>query len=314
MDYICMQTIAIEIHLNMTRIKHGFLGQRLVVLPFNIIEKALNNPLTSELVIHSMGYFPKAENHYIDRENGCGEYLLIYCTKGEGWYRLNGKLYIVPANHFFILPAEQAHQYGSSQQAPWSIYWIHFKGQKARYICDMLPGVRLIDMGESSRINDRISFFEELISALELGNDEHMINYANLSLNHLLGTFLYVQSYRDVKLRKKGTQNTFFISLATHYMNENIEKKITLKEIASYFGYSESHFYRLFFKEVKYSPMNYFLHLKIERACQFLIHTDMKINQISFKLGFEDQYYFSRIFTKIVGVSPRKYREEKRNG
>jgi len=296
----------------MARIKHGFVGQRLVVLPFNIIEKALNNPLTADLAIHSMGFFPKAENHYIDREDGCGEYLLIYCTKGEGWYRLNGVLHIVPANHFFILPAEQAHQYGSGKENPWYIYWIHFKGTKARHISEMLPGVQHIAPGDNSRINDRISFFEELLTALELGNDDEVMNYANLSLNHLLSTFLYVHPYRNVKIRKKGDQNTFFISLATHYMNENIEKKITLKDIASHFGYSESHFYRLFFKEIHYSPMNYFLHIKIERACQLLVHTGMKINQISFKLGFEDPYYFTRIFTKITGLSPRKYREEKK--
>ncbi len=165
-------------------------------------------------------------------------------------------------------------------------------------------------MSKDSRIDDRISLFEELITSLELCHDENMVNYANMSLNHLLASFLHVQSFRDVKLRKKGEANTFFISSATHYMNENIEKKITLKEIASYFGYSESYFYRLFMKELHFSPMNYFLHLKIERACQMLIHTNMKINQISFKLGFEDPYYFSRIFSRITGKSPRKYREE----
>ena len=295
----------------MIRIKHGFVGQRLIVLPFNIIERALANPLTKGLAIHSIGYFPKASNHYINRENGCGEYLLIYCIKGEGWYRLGGKTYTVPANHFFILPAEQPHSYGSGEENPWSIYWIHFKGYKARLIYEQLQGLRLIDMNKNSRIGDRISFFEELISALEIGNSDEIINYANLSLYHLLSTFLYVQSYREVKAKKKGDQNTFFISLATHYMNENIEKKITLKDIASHFGYSESHFYRLFLKEINYSPINYLQHLKIERACQLLVHTNLKINQISFKLGFEDPYYFSRIFSKIVGMSPKKYRETK---
>ncbi|MDR1919659.1 MAG: helix-turn-helix domain-containing protein [Tannerellaceae bacterium] len=293
----------------MAKIKHGFVGQRLIVLPFNIIEKALKNPLTSGLAIHSMGYFPKAENHFISRENGCGEYLLIYCTKGEGWYRLNEKMYAVHANEFFILPAEQPHQYGASDGNPWYIYWIHFKGSNAEYVYERLSCLQRIGMEEDSRIDDRISFFEELVRALELGHDEEMIAYANLSLNHLLSSFMYVQSYRDVKFRKKEKQNTFFISLATHYMNENIEKKLTLKEIASYFGYSESHFYRLFLKEIHYAPMNYFLHIKIERACQLLLHTNMKINQISFKLGFEDPYYFSRIFTQIKGCSPKKYRE-----
>ena len=86
----------------MAKIKHGFSGQRLIVYPFYVIEQALNNPLVADLVVHSMGYFPKAESHYIDRASGCGEYLLIYCTKGEGWYVLDGKRYVVPENHFFI--------------------------------------------------------------------------------------------------------------------------------------------------------------------------------------------------------------------
>ena len=47
----------------------------------------------------------------------------------------------------------------------------------------------------------------------------------------------------------------------------------------------------------------------IERACQLLKSTNMKINQIALKLAFDDPYYFSRIFKKIVGVSPKAYRE-----
>lgn len=72
--------------------------------------------------------------------------------------------------------------------------------------------------------------------------------------------------------------------------------------MASHFGYSESYMYRLFFKETGYAPMNYFLHMKIDRACQLLLHTNMKINQVALKLGFDDPYYFSRIFKKIVGT------------
>lgn len=292
----------------MAKIKHGFSGQRLIVYPFYVIEQALNNPLVADLVVHSMGYFPKAESHYIDRASGCGEYLLIYCTKGEGWYVLDGKRYVVPENHFFILPAEKPHQYGSSEHDPWYIYWAHFKGKKAKYISDQLQGVIPIDMDDNSRIGDRIAFFDELLNVLESGTDEATVNYVNLSFNHLIASFLYVKTYREAKFSKSKAENTFFISLATHFMTENLEHKLTLKELASHFGYSESYMYRLFFKETGYAPMNYFLHMKIDRACQLLLHTNMKINQVALKLGFDDPYYFSRIFKKIVGTSPKDYR------
>lgn len=48
--------------------------------------------------------------------------------------------------------------------------------------------------------------------------------------------------------------------------------------------------------------------LKIKKACDLLDTTDMKVNQISLYLGFDDQYYFSRLFTKIMGTSPKHYR------
>lgn len=293
----------------MVRIKHGFSGQRLVVLPFYIVEQALNDPLISDLVIHSMGYFPKAEGHYIIRESGIGEYILIYCTKGEGWFILNGNKYIVPENHFFILPAEIPHQYGASEDSPWYIYWVHFKGRKAPIISSVLQGVIPINRGDNSRINDRVAFFDELLNVMECTIQDSTISYVNLSFNHLISSFLHISTYRKAKYSEGKAENTSFISLATHFMYENIENKLTLHDIARHFGYSDSYFYRLFFKETNYAPITYFLHLKIERASQLLKNTNLKINQIALKLAFDDPYYFSRIFKKIVGMSPKSYRQ-----
>lgn len=293
----------------MIKIKHGFTGQRLVIYPFYVIEEALNNPLTSDLVVHSMGYFPKAENHFISRESGCGEHILIYCTKGEGWFVLNGKKHIVRENNFFVLPAEIPHKYGSSKDNPWFIYWVHFKGKKSEAICEKLQGVLPIGIGDNSRINDRINYFDELLNVMESEITESTINYINLSFNHLISTFLYIPAYRLAKYSKIKAEKTFFISLATHYMYENLENKLTLKDLATYFGYSESYFYRLFFKEIQYAPVEYFNQLKIQRACQLLKSTNMKISQIAVKLAFDDPYYFSRIFKKTVGKSPKSYRQ-----
>ena len=152
-------------------------------------------------------------------------------------------------------------------------------------------------------------FFDELLNIMESGTEESIVNYVNLSFNHLISSFLYISTYRKAKHTKEKAENTYFISLATHFMYENIENKLTLRDLASHFGYSDSYFYRLFFKETKYAPVTYFLYLKIERACQLLKSTNLKINQIALKLAFDDPYYFSRIFKKIVGMSPKAYRE-----
>ena len=83
-------------------------------------------------------------------------------------------------------------------------------------------------------------------------------------------------------------------------MRENIQQNLTLKELASYFKYSPSHFSALFFGETGVSPMNYFIRLKIQKACEYIELTNMKLNEIATHLGFEDAAYFSRTFTKVM--------------
>lgn len=93
-------------------------------------------------------------------------------------------------------------------------------------------------------------------------------------------------------------------------MNENLDKKLTIPQMAAYAGYSPSYFYRKFLQETGYAPMDYFIRLKISSACMYLIKTDLKINQVAQLLGYTDAYYFTRIFTKIVGLSPTDFRKE----
>ena len=95
-----------------------------------------------------------------------------------------------------------------------------------------------------------------------------------------------------------------------YYLQEHVETNLTLKDLAEYFKYSESHFSNLFQKETGTSPINYFTRLKIQKACQYIELTDMKLNEIAMRLGFEEQAYFSRVFTKVMGISPSSYRKK----
>ena len=56
------------------------------------------------------------------------------------------------------------------------------------------------------------------------------------------------------------------------------------------------------------SPINYFNQLKIQKACQLLDFTDKKAKEIAFELAFNDPYYFSKVFTKYMHMSPKEYR------
>ena len=72
---------------------------------------------------------------------------------------------------------------------------------------------------------------------------------------------------------------------------------------------SASHFSRLFAERTGHSPIDYFIQLKIQRACQLLNNSDWSIAEVAREMGFEDQFYFSRLFRKVMNMSPREYRK-----
>lgn len=79
-------------------------------------------------------------------------------------------------------------------------------------------------------------------------------------------------------------------------------------------SYSPNHFRKLFKEQCNRSPLQYYNMMKIQRAKELLLHhkSILTIQQIAHNCGFEDPYYFSRLFKKIAGVSPMQYYKQSR--
>ncbi len=295
----------------MSKLKSGFFGERAIIVPTPIIEDFKNNPLGSLLHITDIGYYPKAEFHHRKRsKEEAKQYILIYCVEGLGWFEIEGIKQKVSPDHFFILPKGKAHSYGSNSNSPWTIYWIHFDGEKADYFSTGFDKPTQVIPEKDSRIKERLYLFEEIYSTLRNGYSKSNLEYSISSLFHYLGSLKFLAAYRESLSSKQNEIN--FIDDVVHFMQENIHKKLTLKDITNYSQLSTSYFSALFQQKTGYSPLNYFSQLKIQDACHYLDFTDMKINQICNMLGFDDPLYFSRVFTKTMGISPSEYREKKK--
>ena len=296
----------------MLKLKDGFSGERALVLPRILVETMENDPLASLLHITDIGYYPKARFHFRERREPINQYVLIHCVDGAGWVRCGSDEFRVGANQFFILPAGSTHAYGSDESAPWTIYWIHFKGKLASFYAGAGPHPVDVRPGIHSRISIRTQLFEEIFTALKTSYSKENMRYVCAVFHHYLGTLRYLQQYRTSGSHSSDAADFDLATAAIHYMKENVERKITLAEIAAHIGYSPSHFSLLFQQQTGHSPISYFNLLKVQQACQLLDFTDMKINQVCFKIGIDDTYYFSRLFTKIMGLSPRDYRKTKK--
>lgn len=107
--------------------------------------------------------------------------------------------------------------------------------------------------------------------------------------------------------KKKTHQNSLAV-LCCQYIHEHIHERIFLQDIADTFGISPNYLSQLFKKHMNVGISEYITLQKIDESKKLLKETNLKIYEISDRLGFESSFYFSKVFKKITGFSPKDYR------
>lgn len=290
------------------RKRDGFAGQKMIVLPEKITAHITSVLFANPLIITDIGYYPRARFHYRERKEGIRQHILIYCVEGIGWYEIDGKRTEVHADDFCVLPAGHPHRYGADTNEPWTIYWVHFNGETAGMLHPRSSSRRQPIHYPVYHIDERLQIFNEMYSALERGYSAENIGYANSCLWSFLGSFLYPDAYKHNKL--KETRDPVEKSIL--WMRQHLHEEISLNDLAREARYSVSYYSQLFRKRTGSSPVDYLIHLKIQKACQYLDLTDLKIKEIAGRTGYNDPYYFSRLFHKVTGVYPAEYRRKEK--
>ena len=279
-----------------------------IVLPKGILNDLEQNELTNSLMVTDIGFYDKAYNHYRERINGCSQNILIYCTNGEGWFEINGNRQVLLKNQYVIISANTPHKYGTNNQNPWSIYWIHFTGSKSHLFINHPNKKMEIDLASNARYRDRILLFEEIFNNLEMQYSMENLEYANICLWHMLGSFRYLSQFRKITEYNPDDK----ITKSIRFMRDHLSEKISLETIANHIGLSVSQFSLLFKKKTSRTPIDYLAYLRVQRASKLLDFSTLRINEIALKVGYADPFYFSRIFSKIMGSSPKAYRKLKK--
>ena len=280
-------------------------GRQRIEIPRTILKsRVVSNSMLRHLHICSIGYYPKAKDHFTYRKKGLPENFLFYCVDGQGWFQIGKQRYEVGPNEFFILPQHVEHSYGSNPDDPWSIYWVHFGGESLpefNEVQEIQKHFKPVGVKSDGEI---IAIFSRIYKTLELGYSIDNLLFANMSLSHFLTLFIYNARYFSAS----ATGKLDCVDSAIHYMQERINDNISLQELSSQYNYSVSRFSNLFRQKTGYAPIDYFLQMKMQKACQQLNFSNRPIKDIAFGLGFDDPYYFSKRFRKNIGMSPKKYR------
>jgi AraC-like DNA-binding protein len=288
--------------------KEGFEGQKAIVIPRKILSaRCMKNEVISSLYITDIGYYPKAKFHYRRRPAGADQHILIYCHEGSGKAIIKGVDYVIEQGEFIVVPMKRTHTYQADENNPWTIYWVHFKGAAADAIVSMLEKKNKTLKGFVSLNQYPISLFNEIYNQLERGYSNDNLIYANMSLWHFFAGIIYNNRLPGASKKNEVDE----IDRAIDFLAVRIDEALSLEEIATAVNLSSSHFSYIFKRKTGFAPIEYFNHLKIQKACQYLLFTNLRIKEIGDKIGIDDPYYFSRMFTKVMGMSPKEYKDKR---
>lgn len=288
--------------------KEGFEGQQAIILPRKIISQSCSNDsILSGVHITDIGYYPKAKFHYRERLHGIDQHIIIYCIEGKGWVEIEKSKQTINPGDFIVIPAEKAHCYAADENDPWTIYWVHFKGHLVKHIVELMVNQLKNYKGYIHYNEARTRLFDEIYLNLERGYSIDNLYYVNMCFWHFLTSLIFDEKFNYPGKRKTTDQ----VDLSIDFMQKHLHTILSLEDIARSVNLSASHYSAIFRKKTGFAPIEYFNHLKIQKACQFLQFTDLRIKEISAELGIEDQYYFSRMFSKLMAISPNDYRAKR---
>ncbi len=252
-------------------------------------------------------------------------YRLYYVTKGHARVIIYDKVYELTPNNMYLIPAFAKHSYECNDI--FEHYYIHiyediqstssfmedfiFPFEIPAKDVDLHLFKRLCEINPMMKLPQSNPVFYDNNSILEqniVKNKQRLLYYRVESrgiLYILLARFL-----KEGKLRLE-TEN-MGVRKCLAYIRKNIDKNINIDTLVELACVSKDHMIRLFKKETGFTPVQYIINKRIERAQLLLVSSNKSIKEIAYMLSYEDYSYFTRLFKKATGMSPIKYRRIKR--
>lgn len=250
------------------------------------------------------------------------EYEIHYFLEGEGSFLSNKTRYAIHSNTLFLSGPHEFHSIVPQRVTKAITYYaVLFSVDESsdHDLCQLLTDI--LYSAKKCLAPDMMNRFTfEEIMRLALSHQSAQ----EISASFLLASHLYrwygdlwnahnntVGSFFDAKTQnyeeQDGTARTH-VKKAVTLMEKNMHQAFLVEELAWQLGLSVEHFIRLFKIEMKITPHQYSIRLRIQAAAAELINTSKTVGRIADELSFENQFHFSRVFKKCTGFTPTAYR------
>lgn len=246
---------------------------------------------------------------------------IYYVTEGNAKTYINGKEYVLQPEYLYLIPPFTLHE--DECNSLFSLYYIHFYEQAYNKgtIFDKFDfpiGIKaeLLDSLLIKRLlyinpNRHLKYIDPKIYDNTTGFSQYAADNNKIPLHFVLESqsilcrliSLFLKDAKP-KIRYKDMR----INKCTDYIHKNMDRNISISQLANIACSTEDHLTRIFKKETDQTPIKYMNKKKIERAQLLLLTTNRSVSDIALKLSFNNISYFHRLFKEYVKTTPRKYR------
>lgn len=266
--------------------------------------KDTKNPLTVlSCGTYKLNNMPKLPTY---RPKGRLDYQLIYIASGKAHFYFDEKEEgtVINAGTFVLFKPKDFQKYVYYGIDKTEAYWIHFTGFDVKNIlnsCGISGNTRILKVGTNP-------LFQELFSNIIIEIQQKKTAYEHLIKSYFMELIINIGRSANENSNPESYINKQ-MKIAQEYFSENYNKEINIDEYANVNGMSISWFIRSFKAYTGNTPLQYILNIRMANAQALLESTDYTINEISNIIGYDNQLYFSRLFRKQKGMSPKQYRK-----
>lgn len=254
----------------------------------------------------------QALHPHTSTRNNLTSFLFFIVLSGMGEVEYEGKKYELETGHCVFIDCQKAYSHSTGYHlskddntALWSLQWCHFYGP---LLSDIYEKYRERGGQPVFRIDDSIRFTSILDKLYVLASSPDYIRdmRINETLSSLL-TLIMEQSWHPES--RKVSRKRLELEEVKKYLDEHYIEEIALDELAERHYINKYYLTKIFKETYGSTVISYVLVKRITRAKQLLRFTDMTIDEIGNAVGMKDANYFSRMFRKVEGISPREYRK-----
>ncbi len=256
----------------------------------------------SSLLVNCAGYVTADYSHTNNNPNGRLDYYLIYLVSGEIEFIDGDKITSISQGNLIIYPPKTPYKYrciATKQNV--TFYWVHFTGKDVltlleKYKLSLFPKIHKINV--SNRIDAR---FKSLFDAFALKDGFRDDDLAALCQRVLIeiGRVVSIEGTGSGRLHK-----------SVRYLNENFTEAIKIGELAKMENMCMTTFNLHFKKYVGTTPTKYIIKLRMQQAVDLLLNSELSIQEIASRCGYNDYNFFTKVFKGEFGVAPSKYRKD----